>query len=198
MQREAQVTYNHDSRVIASRDFGGEHYTIDLDDCGNLVGLTLPGEQRLAFQYDEYSRLIAEADSLGRTTEYRYHFNTPLVTRVRAPDGGTWQADYDRAGNLICETDAVGQVTRYANGDDGLPHTITDPLHKTKTLSWNAFAQLTRYEDCSGKVTTYRYDDRQHLIAVTDALSQTTQFQCTAQGEVLRIEHPDGSVESFE
>ncbi|AKA85922.1 RHS repeat-associated core domain-containing protein [Pseudomonas synxantha] len=198
LQREAQVTYNHDSRVIASRDFGGEHYTIDLDDCGNLVGLTLPGEQRLAFQYDEYSRLIAETDPLGRTTEYRYHFNTPLVTRVRAPDGGTWQADYDRAGNLICETDAVGQVTRYANGDDGLPHTITDPLHKTKTLSWNAFAQLTRYQDCSGKVTTYRYDDRQHLIAVTDALSQATQFQCTAQGEVLRIEHPDGSAESFE
>ena len=88
--------------------------------------------------------------------------------------------------------------SRVTTGDDGLPHTITDPLHKTKALSWNAFAQLTRYEDCSGKVTTYRYDDRQHLIAVTDALSQTTQFQCTAQGEVLRIEHPDGSVESFE
>ena len=92
----------------------------------------------------------------------------------------------------------MGQVTRYANGDDGLPHTLTDPLHKTKTLSWNAFAQLTRYEDCSGKVTTYRYNDRQHLIAVTDALSQTTQFQCTAQDEVQRIEHPDGTVESFE
>ena len=59
--------------------------------------------------------------------------------------------------------------SRVTTGDDGLPHTITDPLHKTKALSWNAFAQLTRYEDCSGRVTTYDYDDRQHMIAVTDA-----------------------------
>ena len=40
--REAEIHYNEDRRVIASRDVGGERYGIDLDEAGNMTGLTLP------------------------------------------------------------------------------------------------------------------------------------------------------------
>ncbi|WP_415639464.1 RHS repeat-associated core domain-containing protein, partial [Pseudomonas plecoglossicida] len=195
--RELEVLYNADHRVIASRDYGGERYAIELDDNGNMVGLTLADGNRLQFKYDEYARLLEEIDPLGRKIAYEYHHLTTLVTQVSYPDGSTWQARYDDKGNLLAETDALGHLTEYLNSDDGLPHTIIDATYKSKYLWWNTLAQVERYQDCSGKSTYYRYDDRQHLVAVTDALNQTTTLERKPDGEVLRIHHPDGTSESF-
>uniref|UniRef100_UPI0021D9D696 DUF6531 domain-containing protein n=1 Tax=Pseudomonas sp. RIT-PI-S TaxID=3035295 RepID=UPI0021D9D696 len=195
--RELEIRYNQDHRVIASRDFGGERYAIDLDAYGNMTGLTLPDGNRLRFTYDEYARLLEEVDPLGRAIRYRYHHLTTLVTSIAYPDGSVWKATYDAKGNLIAETDALGHTTEYLNGDDGLPHTIIDATGKSKYLWWNTLAQVERFQDCSGKSTCYRYDDRQHLIAVTDALHQTTTLARKPDGEVLRIEHPDGTAETF-
>nr|WP_256658686.1 RHS repeat-associated core domain-containing protein [Pseudomonas sp. LP_7_YM] len=195
--RELEVHYNEDRRVIASRDYGGEHYSIDLDEAGNMTGIVLPDGNRLAFKYDDFSRLIAETDPLGRNVTYKHHLGTTLITETSFPDGSVWKARYDDKGNLIAETDALGHKTEYLNSDDGLPHTIIDATHKSKYLWWNSLAQVERFQDCSGKSTYYSYDDRQHLVAVTDALNQTTKLERKPDGEVLRIDHPDGTAESF-
>ncbi|BBH44889.1 hypothetical protein KU43P_13660 [Pseudomonas sp. KU43P] len=195
--RELQIQYNEDNRIVASRDFGGERYTIALDAFGNIAGIELPDGNHLAFKHDDLSRLIEETDPLGRTLRYKHHFATPLVTETRFPDGSVWKSRYDDKGNLIADFDALGHKTEYLNGDDGLPHTIIDPTFKSKYLWWNAYAQVERYQDCSGKSTYYRYDQRQHLVAVTDALNNTTMLERKPDGEVLRINHPDGSAETF-
>ncbi|TDV58951.1 YD repeat-containing protein [Pseudomonas sp. LP_7_YM] len=195
--REAEVHYNDDYRVVASTDFGGERYQIQLDSTGNMTGLTLPDGNVITLKYDQYSRLIEEQDPLGRKTRYQHHHLTSLVKQVEYPDGSQWQAQYDNKGNLIAEVDALGHTTEYLNSDDGLPHTIIDATHKSKYLWWNSLAQVERFQDCSGKSTYYSYDDRQHLVAVTDALNQTTKLERKPDGEVLRIDHPDGTAESF-
>ncbi|POA17589.1 type IV secretion protein Rhs, partial [Pseudomonas sp. FW300-N1A1] len=195
--REAEIHYNGDHRVTSSRDFGGEHYAIEIDDTGNMTGLTLSDGNTVKLKYDEYSRLVEETDPLGRKIKYRHHHLTTLVTQVDYSDGSTWKARYDDKGNLIAEVDALGNKTEYLNSDDGLPHTIIDASHKSKYLWWNTLAQVERFQDCSGKNTTYRFDERQHLIAVTDALGQVTTLERKPDGEVLRIQHPDGSAESF-
>ncbi|MBD8713755.1 hypothetical protein IFT46_17565 [Pseudomonas sp. CFBP 13715] len=87
--REARVHYNADRRVTAGRDFGGEQYAINLDDFGNIAGLTLPDGNQLTLKYDEYSRLIEEVDPLGRSTRYQHHHLTSLVKQVSYPDGST-------------------------------------------------------------------------------------------------------------
>ncbi len=195
--RELQVHYNADHRVIASRDYGGERYAVELDEQGNMVGLDLPDGNRLTFVYDEYARLLEEVDPLGRKITYEYHHLTTLVTQVSYPDGSTWKARYDDKGNLLAEFDALGQMTEYLNGEDGLPHTIIDATYKSKYLWWNTRAQVERFQDCSGKSTWYRYDERQYLVAVTDALNQTTTLERKPDGEVTRIIHPDGTMERF-
>ena len=195
--RELEVHYNADHRVIASRDYGGERYAIELDEQGNMVGLDLPDGNRLTFVYDEYARLLEEVDPLGRKITYEYHHLTTLVTQVSYPDGSTWKARYDDKGNLLAEFDALGQMTEYLNGEDGLPHTIIDATYKSKYLWWNTRAQVERFQDCSGKSTWYRYDERQHLVAVTDALNQTTTLERKPDGEVTRIIHADGTTERF-
>ncbi|WP_418939650.1 RHS repeat domain-containing protein [Pseudomonas promysalinigenes] len=88
--RELEVQYNADHRVIASRDYGGERYAIELDEQGNMVGLDLPDGNRLTFKYDEFARLLEETDPLGRKIQYEYHHLTTLVTQVTYPDGSTW------------------------------------------------------------------------------------------------------------
>ncbi|CAI2537388.1 Cell wall-associated polypeptide CWBP200 [Serratia ficaria] len=195
--RELEIHYNADHRVTSSRDYGGEQYVIDIDDTGNMTGVTLPNGQTIALKYDEYSRLVEETDPLGRKINYQYHALTTRVTQVSYPDGSVWKARYDAKGNLLAETDALGHTTEYLNSDDGLPHTIIDATHKSKYLWWNALAQVERFQDCSGKSTYYRYDERQHLVAVTDALNQTTTLERKPDGEVLHIDHPDGTSESF-
>ncbi|MFJ4445224.1 RHS repeat-associated core domain-containing protein [Pseudomonas sp. NPDC089422] len=195
--RELELRYNADNRVIASRDFGGERYGLELDDSGNLLGIDLPDSNHLAFKYDEFCRLIEETDPLGRQIRYKHHLATPQVTETRFPDGSVWQWRYDHKGNLITEIDPLGHKTEYLISDDGLPHTIIDDNFKSRYLWWNAHAQVEHFQDCSGKSTYYRYDERQHLIAVTDALNQTTALERKPDGEVLRIRHPDGSAETF-
>ncbi|MFV3287080.1 type IV secretion protein Rhs, partial [Pseudomonas sp. NY15356] len=97
--RELEVQYNADHRVVASRDYGGERYAIELDEQGNMIGLGLPDGNKLAFKYDEFARLLEETDPLGRKTTYEYHHLTTLVTQVSYPDGSTWRARYDDKGN---------------------------------------------------------------------------------------------------
>ncbi|SEK57365.1 RHS repeat-associated core domain-containing protein [Pseudomonas agarici] len=195
--RELEIHYNEDHRVTSSRDFGSEHYVIDLDDNGNMTGITLPDGNTLTLKYDEYARLIEETDPLGRKISYKHHHLTTLVTQVTYPDGSVWKVQYDDKGNLLAEIDALGHKTEYLNSDDGLPHTIIDATQKSKYLWWNTLAQVERFQDCSGKSTYYRYDERHHLVAVTDALNQTTRLERKPDGEVLRIDHPDGTAESF-
>ena len=81
LSRGLEVHYNEDHRVFAGRDYGGERYAIEIeiDDNGNMTGLTLPDGNRLTFKYDEYARLVEETDPLGRTVSYSYHQLTTLV-----------------------------------------------------------------------------------------------------------------------
>ncbi|SET47887.1 YD repeat-containing protein [Pseudomonas graminis] len=132
--RELEVQYNEDKRVIASRDFGGERYGIDLDEAGNTTAISLPDGNRLTFKYDDFSRLIEEAHPLGRSITY----STTLITETAFPDGSVWKARYDDKGNLIAETDPPGHKTEYFNSDDGLPHMIIDATYKSKYLWWKS------------------------------------------------------------
>ncbi|RML94965.1 YD repeat-containing protein, partial [Pseudomonas amygdali pv. eriobotryae] len=70
---------------------------------GNMTGLTLPDGNQLAFEYDEFARLLKETDPLGRSIRYQYHHLTTLITQVDYPDGSTWKARYDAKGNLVAE-----------------------------------------------------------------------------------------------
>lgn len=197
LDRVAQIHYNEGRRVVASRDFGGEQYRFVLDDSGNMTGLELPDGNKLAFAYDDYSRLVEETDPLGRSTCYSYHLNTSLIAGIQRPDGSTQSWVYDSSGTLLDSVDPLGQLTQYLNTTDGLPHSCTDPLGNTTHLWWNELGQIEQYQDCSGHRTHYAYDERLHLVSIKDALDRTTRLTRKADGEVMRIEHPDGSHDSY-
>lgn len=92
--RELEVHYNDDRLVIASRDYGGEHYAMDLDEAGKLIGITLPDGNKLAFKYDDFSRLIEETDPVGRQIGYKHQLDATLMIEAIYPDGSVWKAQY--------------------------------------------------------------------------------------------------------
>lgn len=122
--RALGIHYNDDYRVVASTDFGGERYQIDLNTSGNMTGLTLPDGNVITLNYDQYSRLIEETDPLGHKTLYPHHPLTTRVKQVEYPACSKWKAQHDNKGDLIAEVDALGYTTEYLNSDGGLPHTI--------------------------------------------------------------------------
>ncbi|APC19413.1 type IV secretion protein Rhs (plasmid) [Pseudomonas frederiksbergensis] len=197
LDRVAQIHYNEGRRVVASRDFGGEQYRFELDASGNMTGLELPDGNKLAFAYDDYSRLVEEIDPLGRSTCYSYHLNTSLIASIQRPDGSIQSWVYDRSGTLLDSIDPLGQLTQYLNTNDGLPHSCTDPKGNTTHLWWNGLGQIEQYQDCSGHRAHYAYDERLHLVSIKDAMERTTRLTRKANGEVTRIEHPDGSHDSY-
>ena len=74
--RELEVQYNEDKRVIASRDFGGERFGIDLDEAGNTTGISLPDGNRLTFKYDDFSGLIEEVPPARSKHHLKHHLST--------------------------------------------------------------------------------------------------------------------------
>ncbi|PIO91205.1 hypothetical protein CBI55_25800 [Pseudomonas syringae] len=159
-----------------------------------MTGLTLPDGNQLAFEYDEFARLLKETDPLGRSIRYQYHHLTTLITQVDYPDGSTWKANYDAKGNLVAEIDALGHKTEYLNGEDGLLHTIVDPTLKSKYLWWNSLAQVVRFQDCSGSYVEhaynpihrrYEYDPAGELSRTLDKLRGETQYEYEANGQLL-------------
>ncbi len=66
---------------------------MDLDDAGNLTGITLPDGNQLAFKYDDFSRLIGETDPLGRKIRYKHHLGTTLVTEPAFPTAVSGKPD---------------------------------------------------------------------------------------------------------
>ena len=197
LNRKAIIHYDENRCVTFAQDFSGEQYHIGLDESGNITGVTLPDSNTLAFEYDEFSRLVKDTDPIGRSTRYTYHLNTEFLTSLTKPDGSALGWEYDEAGSLLAQTDELGAITRYLSADNGLPHTVTDALGNNTYYWWNALGQVTRYQDCSGNHTHYAYSEHLHLAAVTDALGQTTRLHRKPDGEVLRVEHPDSSIDSY-
>ncbi len=102
--RELEVHYNADHRVIASRDYGGEHYVIELDDNGSMVGLGLPDGNRLQFKYDEFdgkgqvTRLQRTARGLPSSRQ------DAKGQRIRFPASGTQPQPPQNFEKLIAST----------------------------------------------------------------------------------------------
>ncbi|MCA1856628.1 hypothetical protein LE190_11940 [Massilia oculi] len=88
--RQAHWTYDEQHQVIACTDLDGAEYRIDCNASGQPVALHLPGKRRVAFEYDDLDRIIAETDPLGRVTRTGYDGHSLRVADLRLPDGSRW------------------------------------------------------------------------------------------------------------
>ncbi|WP_055324663.1 RHS repeat-associated core domain-containing protein [Ralstonia solanacearum] len=198
--RTARWRYDERFQVVACTDLDGGHYAIDYNAAGMPVSVQLPGDRRIAFEYDEAGRIVHETDPLGRVTRTRYDGNSLRPAQVTLPDGSNWQSTYDRQGRLLGTLDPLGRTERYEypDGLTALPAAQIDAHGGRKTLEWNLRGQLVAYTDCSSKTTHYEYDEAGQLTGIVNALGERTGYARRPTGEVLAVALPDGSAQTFE
>ncbi|MBP2195840.1 RHS repeat-associated core domain-containing protein [Pantoea cypripedii] len=195
---QAHWLIDDDDNVARFTDFDGRQTTLIYAD-GELCDVILPGGAMRRSRWDKYGRMTAETDPAGRHTEYHWHRQTDLITRIRHPDQTSTQSIYDAAGRLLSETDASGHATvyHYPDGEETLPESVTDAAGGVVRLTWNRQGLLTQRTDCSGSVTRFSYDRFGQLIRSEDAEGNVTQREWNSAGQLCTLIHPDGSRETL-
>ena len=155
---------------------------------------------------------------------------TTQVSRVDITDqrGFVRRVVFNSAGYTMSDTSALGQpeqqTTTYEYYPDNLLESVTDPLGRITTFTYDAIendvAQVTRlsgtpdavtttttYESAFNQVktvtdplnhtTTFTYDSNGNLVAVNDPLSQETSFTYNAAGQPLTATDPLSHKTSF-
>ena len=98
--RELQVHYNEDHRVVASRDYGGERYAIEIDDTGNMPSSRQDAKgQRIRYDYDKAIRLTALVNENNAAYEFAYDASDRLIEEKRI-DNLTRRFSYNLGGHL--------------------------------------------------------------------------------------------------
>ncbi|MFA7340987.1 MAG: RHS repeat-associated core domain-containing protein [Candidatus Obscuribacterales bacterium] len=144
------TTFNTDGLPLSIRT-GGDTVKFSYDGLGRVTTKTLPHEDSISYQYDQYNRVSQEIHSPGpggglpQTNTYGYNPAGVLTTWekwVSRTDerGQNWARVYDGNGNLTSQTSPT------VNGQTPV-----------KTWSYNQYNDLVTEVDETGIVTTYTY-----------------------------------------
>ncbi|EPV8303061.1 RHS repeat-associated core domain-containing protein [Escherichia coli] len=182
--------FDEQTYVTAHRTPGGGMYRFTYNEHHFPVAVELPGERRVALEYDTLNRVVKETDPAGRVTQTQWNGSFDEITRRALDDDHVWKADYNEHGQVKQETDPEGRVTRYGYDEQGLAVSRTDARGGLVTLVHDVRGQLTCYTDCSGRTTGYEYDEDGNLTAVTDAEGKTVRIRYNRQGLPETVSHP--------
>lgn len=189
-EQKWQWWFDEQTYVTAHRTPGGGMYRFTYNENHFPVAVELPGERRVALEYDTLSRVVKETDPVGRVTQTQWNGSFAEITRRVLDDDHIWKAVYNEHGQVIQETDPEGRVTRYGYDEQGLAVSRTDARGGMVVLVHDARGQLTRYTDCSGRTTGYEYDEDGNLTAVTDAEGKTVRIRYNRLGLPETVSHP--------
>ena len=125
----------------------------------------------------------------------------PLVTQVDVtdPNGNVRRVKFGPTGYTTSDTYALGkpeqQTYTYAYYADNLIQSVTDPLGRVTSYSYDANGNLTSITRLSGTAnavtTTMTYDGLYNLpLTVTDPLNNTTTFTYDVSGALVAITDP--------
>jgi YD repeat-containing protein len=110
----------------------------------------------------------------------------------------SWNYSYDSllGLDLTSVTDPLGRTTTYSYDSGHHLTRIQDALGHNTDMTYTAMGQLasvTRYHGTTPLTTTLTYADGD-LAAIADPLGRSTQFQVDAAGRVVRIADPLGRI----
>jgi RHS repeat-associated protein len=167
-----EVAFGYDSagRRTSAEVVGGAGATsYEFDDVyGGLTGVTYPGGDEVAVEYDLAGRRSAVTYPDGDQTVYTYDSYGRLASVV--DDGlGTTSYTWDSDGLLLEQAMPGGQYRRWARDPDTgwveLYDTVIDDIRRTTALGHDPFGrQWIDWTD--GEVTTYGYDPADQLTSV--------------------------------
>ncbi len=150
-------TYDANLNRATVTDPLGHIATMTYDEAGNLLSRATPApiSSVETFTYDAKNDLTSATDGRGNTTLFTYDSRGNLTSVVR-PGGAT---------NSFTRDSATGAVTAFTN-----------PLGRTRTISYDTAGNIARKTTPLGGATVFRYDAAGRPTMVTDPRGGKTSF----------------------
>ncbi len=167
----SEKTYDDNYRIETLTDANTHATQLEWSaDGANLLQVIDAAAGQTDMSYDSLNNLTAVIDPLDYLTTYDY-------------DGTL----------LISSTDAISNTTVYeytTTGDypqpAGLLKTVTDPLGRDTSYTYDQYGQRASVTDIADRTTTFEYDDLGRLITVVNPNGQSNWTCYDASGQVIR------------
>jgi YD repeat-containing protein len=174
------VQRNSMGRVTSYTDSLGNRIAYQYDGAGQLIGMTLPGDKKVTYQYDHLRRLSSVSDWAGNLALYRYD-TAGYPVSVSVAGGPVTIYQYDSARNLrsIVSTGADGgTVAGYRYTVDANGNRVGVSALEPNTSSAAPSAYKFGYDAAGRPVTrsdgqNYSYDSRGNLNAISGSRTAT-------------------------
>jgi RHS repeat-associated protein len=226
------LRYDHAGRVVALRDANGvireftyhprgwvltrtsrgaiptedatTTFTYDLS--GNVLKITHPDGDYLAYEYDAAGRMRAVVDPLGNRAELTLNAAGERTGEVIKNSGAviTHQLSrvYDQLGRLDLERDAQQRiVSDFGYDASGNLTSMVDALGTETRQTYDPLSRLKqRIEDYRGleATTSYAYDIFDRATRVTDPKGLSTVYTFNAFGDLTHQASPDSGISTFQ
>ena len=149
-------------------------------------------------------------DSLGRLTQIRRAFGTPLqtlqeftydaagrITTSTDENGHRTQFTYDAMNRVTSTTLPDGSISRSTYDARGNVVRTTDPLGYTQSQTIDSLDRVTKQTDSTGNVTKFQFDRAGNLTSVTDPLNHVTRSVYDARRRVTSTQDAIGNATRY-
>jgi len=194
-------------RQIIDKNGHAWHYSYDST-TGNLTGIVNPENEVTNYEYDatEPNDLITVTDPAGDITRFEYDTKGNVESTIRIVDGSNIETSIARYANGQVETITTppnssantAAETRYTYDAYGYLSTVTDPLGKVATFSYDPGGRLLNKEDPDHVDIDYSYYPLNQVKTMTDMLDRVITYTYDRNGNLDTIEDPRNMITDYD
>ena len=180
-------TYGH-TLVYTLNQFGNNTSTVDT------MGFTT------SFEWDPAMNITKVTNAKNQVTDFTYDDRANLLSVANSLY--TIRHTYDLANNLLSTVDGNGKTTSFtyqptAHDPDGLLQSVTTPMGRTVSFTYNDYDEPLSVLNARGKTTQYAFSPNGDITAVTDSLGQSSSMVYNSVGEATSVTDPLSRTTAF-
>ncbi|MEN5060697.1 RHS repeat-associated core domain-containing protein [Luteimonas sp. TWI1416] len=192
------IEYKYDAalRLHQIQRGNGSSISYLLDNAGNRVAEEVRGSsgdltRKVNRIYDQFGRILTQADAQGNPSDYSYDVNGNIVD-VTDSLGRVTANSYDSLNKLISVLQDKGGIessTYFEYDSLGRLTKVSDPNGLETDYKYDAFGNILRLSSPDSGVTSYGYDAAGNLASKIDARGQNSSYAYDALGRIVSIDY---------